>query len=126
MTEPAKWHVRPAKTQTSLGIRPVKAQISLGIRPVWSAFAVRMKKAWVLSYPLSTQSRLRSDWADAQADLSLRRAHNQFAGFVIGVAQLVTMSFLEQTQYLYKIWLAIRKKLWEGRLTIYIIYLYHY
>ena len=34
-------------------------------------FAVRMKKAWVLSYPLSAQRRLWSDWADAQADLSL-------------------------------------------------------
>ena len=33
---------------------------------------VRMKKAWVLSYPLSAQWRLWSDWADAQADLSLR------------------------------------------------------
>ena len=43
MTKPTKWHVRPAK-----------AQISLGINPVWSVFAVCMKKAWVLSYPLST------------------------------------------------------------------------
>ena len=31
------------------------------------AFAVRMKKAWILSYPLSAQRRLWSDWADAQA-----------------------------------------------------------
>ena len=31
------------------------------MRPV---FAVRMKKAWVLSYPLSAQRRLWSDWAD--------------------------------------------------------------
>ena len=45
-------------------------------------FAVRMKKAWVLSYPLSAQRRLRSDWANAQADLSLRRAHTHFVGFV--------------------------------------------
>ena len=30
-------------------------------------FAVRMKKAWVLSYPLSAQRRLWSDWTDAQA-----------------------------------------------------------
>ena len=37
-------------------------------------FAVHMKKAWVLSYPLSAQRRLWSDWADAQADLSLRWA----------------------------------------------------
>ena len=34
-------------------------------------FALRMKKAWVLSYPFSAQRRLWSDWADAQAELSL-------------------------------------------------------
>ena len=37
-----------------------------------------MKKAWVLSYPLSAQRRLWSDWVDAQADLSLRWAHCHF------------------------------------------------
>ena len=42
-----------------------------------------MKKPWVLSYPLSAQRRLWSDWADAQADLSLRWAHTHFAGFVV-------------------------------------------
>ena len=42
-----------------------------------------MKKAGVLSYPLSAQRRLWSDWADAQADLSLRWAHSHFAGFVM-------------------------------------------
>ena len=36
------------------------------------AFAVCMKKAWILSYPLSAQRWLWSDCADAQADLSLR------------------------------------------------------
>ena len=46
-------------------------------------FAVRMKKAWVLSYPLSAQQRRWSDWADAQADLSLRWAHTHFVGFVM-------------------------------------------
>ena len=45
-------------------------------------FAVRMKKAWVLSYPWSAQRRLWSDWADAQADLSLCRVHSHFVGFV--------------------------------------------
>ena len=45
-------------------------------------FAVHMKKAWVLSYPLSTQRRLWSDWVDAQAELSLRWAHSHFVGFV--------------------------------------------
>ena len=46
-------------------------------------FAVRMKKAWVLSYPMSAQRRLWSDWTDAQADLSLRWAHTHFVGFVM-------------------------------------------
>ena len=46
-------------------------------------FVVRMKKAWVLSYPLSTQRRLWSDWVDAQADLSLCWAHSHFVGFVM-------------------------------------------
>ena len=32
---------------------------------------VRLKQNWVLSYPLSAQRRLWSDWADAQADLRL-------------------------------------------------------
>ena len=44
-------------------------------------FAVRMKKAWVLSYPLSAQQRLWSDWADAQADLSLHWAHMPLCWF---------------------------------------------
>ena len=46
-------------------------------------FTVHMKKAWVLNYPLSTQRRLWSDWAEAQADLSLRWAHSRFIGFVM-------------------------------------------
>ena len=72
MTKATQWHVHQAKTQ-----------ISLGICPVWSVSAVRMKKAWVLSYPMSAQWRLWSDWADAQADLSLRWAHSHFVGFVM-------------------------------------------
>ena len=70
MTKPTKWHMHLAKTQ-----------ISLGIRPVWSVFAVHMKKAWVLSYPLSAQQSLWSVWADAQADLSLRWVHSHFVRF---------------------------------------------
>ena len=46
-------------------------------------FAVCMKKAWVLSYPLSAQRRLWSDWGDAQADLSLRWAHSHFGCHVV-------------------------------------------
>ena len=55
-------------------------------------FAVRMKKSWVLSYPLSTQPRLWSDWADAQADPSLRWAHTHFVGFVM--SRLILEIFL--------------------------------
>ena len=44
-------------------------------------FAVHMKKAWVLIYLLSAQGRLCSDWADAQADLSLHWAHMPFCWF---------------------------------------------
>ena len=54
MTKPTKW-LRPSKTQISLGI---------------------------LRYPLSAHWRLWSDWAGAQADLSLPWAHSHFVGFV--------------------------------------------
>ena len=56
--KPTKWHVCQVNTQ-----------INLGIHPVWS------EKPWVRGYPLNAQRRLWSDWADAQADLRLRRAH---------------------------------------------------
>ena len=45
--------------------------------------AVRQAKPGSFSYPLSAQWRLWSDWADAQADLSLRWAHTHFVGFVM-------------------------------------------
>ena len=67
----------------NLSMRPAKTRISPGIRPVCSVFAVRMKKAWVLSYPLSTQRGLRSEWTDAQADLSLRWAHSHNVVFFV-------------------------------------------
>ena len=44
---------------------------------------VCMTKAWVLSYLLSTQRRLWSDWADAQADLSFVGRTCHFVGFVM-------------------------------------------
>ena len=52
-------------------------------------FAVRMKKDWVLSYPLSAQRRVRSDWADAQADLSLHWVHMSFCWFCCAAAQII-------------------------------------
>ena len=66
MTKPTKWHVHPAKTDQPGQIR---------------VFAVCMKKASVLSYPLSAQRRLWSDWADVQADLSLCWAYRLFCLF---------------------------------------------
>ena len=68
-TKPTKWPVRPAKTQTSLGIRPV-----------WSEFCCPYENTWSLSYPLtplSAQRRLRSDWSES----SLGARH--FVGFVV-------------------------------------------
>ena len=77
------FELRHDKTNKT-SVRPAKTQISLGIRTVWSrVFAVRMKKPWVLSYPLSAQRRLWSDWVNAQSDLSLRWAHTHFVGFVM-------------------------------------------
>ena len=57
-----------------MSVRPAKTQVI-------KDFDVRIKKAWVLSYPLSTQRRLWSNWADAR--LSLRWAHSYFVGFVM-------------------------------------------
>ena len=54
-------------------------------------FAVRLKKARILSYPLSAQRRLWSDWANAQADLSLRWAHMPFCWFCHNVAHLFSI-----------------------------------
>ena len=68
MTKPTKW---------------VCAQRRLGSASLIRVFAVFMKNAGILSYPLSAQRILWSDWADAQADLSLRWAHTPFVGFVM-------------------------------------------
>ena len=68
MTKPTKWHVRPAKTQISLGICPHEDTLD----PYPSI--ERSSKTW-------------SDWVDAQADLSLRWAHTQFCWFCHVVPQ---------------------------------------
>ena len=82
----------PHDKTSNVVVRPAKTQISLGIRPVWSVFAVRMKKVWVLSYPLSAQRRLWSDWADAQADLGLRWAQS-FCWFCHEAAHMASHEF---------------------------------
>ena len=66
------------------GCAPSEDSDQLGHRPsLIRVFAVSRKKAWVLSYPLSALRRLWSDWADAQADQSLRRTQGHFVGFVM-------------------------------------------
>ena len=72
MTKPTKW-LCASEDSDQPGHPPSLIRV----------FAVRMKKAWVLSYPFSAQRRLWSDWADSQADLSLRWAHNHIVGFVM-------------------------------------------
>ena len=61
---------------------------------LFRVFAVRMKKYWVLSYPLSAQRRLWSDWADAQTDLSLRWAHMLFCWFCHEAAHIYMLNFM--------------------------------
>ena len=69
-------------------------------------FAVRMKKAWVLSYPLSAQQRLWSDWVDAQADLSLCWAHRSFCWFCHEAAQILSITMYFHFTHNYQICLA--------------------
>ena len=72
------WIYEPPHNKTNkMSVCPVKTQISLGIRPVWSVFAVCLMGSYK-GPKLSScgQRRLWSDWADAQADLSLRWVHS--------------------------------------------------
>ena len=45
------------------------------------SFAARLKRHWVLDCPTSAQLRIWSDWAGAQADLSLRLTHKSIHWF---------------------------------------------
>ena len=78
ITKPTKW------------VCPARIQISLGIRPVWSEYSL---SAWRKLGSLATHlahSEDWSDWANAQADLSLRGMHSHFVGFVM--SQLISFS----------------------------------
>ena len=78
MTKPTKWPERRAKIQISLGIRPVFAVSSIGSQgPKLS---------------LCEQQRLWSDWADAQADLSLCWAHRAFCWFCHEAAHVLIVN----------------------------------
>ena len=72
MTKPTKWYMRPAKTQISMCICPVWSESSLS---AWRKI-VSLATHWI-------HSKDWSDWADTQADLSLRWAHSHFVGFVM-------------------------------------------
>ena len=56
-----------ATWQNNVDVRPAKTDQPGYLSSLIRVFAVRMKKAWVLSFPLSTRRRLWSDCADVQA-----------------------------------------------------------
>ena len=47
MTKPTKWHVRPAKTQISLGIRPVESEFAVCSKSDQSSLCAQ----WVAKEP---------------------------------------------------------------------------
>ena len=114
MTKPTKWHVRPAKTQISLGIRhvrPAKTQISLGIRPVWSESSLYAQ--WVAKGP----SFLYADSEDSDQTGRMPRLIWVFAGRTcdcIGFVMRRLISFLELNS----------KSIMEGQTNLIIIFSY--
>ena len=76
-----KIYEQPHDKPTKWPVRPAKPQISLGIRTVWSESSLCTQ--WVAKDPsfLHADSEDWSDWADAQADLSLRWVHRSFCWF---------------------------------------------
>ena len=55
-------------------------------------FVVHIKKPWALSYPLSIQRRLWSDWADAQADLESSLGAQSLCWFCHEAAHIIQTS----------------------------------
>ena len=78
MTKPTKWPGATREHSDQPGHLPSLIRVC----------PVRMKKPWVLSYPLSGQRRHWSDWADTQADLSLRWGHMSLCWFYRAEAQI--------------------------------------
>ena len=75
MSKPTKGPVCLAKTQISLRSRSESSLCALSVAKDLMLF-------------LSAQRRLRSDWADAQADLSLRLAQMSFYWFCHAAAHM--------------------------------------
>ena len=75
----------PRHDKTSkMAVLRVKTQISLGVRPVWSESSLSARRnlgPLATHWAHSAQRRLWFDWADTQADVSLRWAHTYFIGF---------------------------------------------
>ena len=82
-------------------MRPAKTQISLCIHPcsLIRIFTVRIKKAWVLSYPLSAQRGL-IRLGDAQADLSVCWTHRSFCWFYHVAANFIFRNFIPRINFL--------------------------
>ena len=75
-------------------MRPAKTLISLGIRPVWSEPSLCAQ--WVAkgSVLLQADSEDWSDWADDQADLSLRWAHMPFCFIFFSLCREESSAFI--------------------------------
>ena len=73
----------PHDKTSKIALCPAKTRISLGICPVWSESSLCTQ--WVAKDPSFLHANIEdlSDWADAQADLSLRWVHSHFVGFVM-------------------------------------------
>ena len=84
--------MRKRMTKPRMACAPSEDSDQPGLPPsLIRVFAVRMKKAWVLSYLLSAEQRLWSDWANAQADLSLRWAHMPFCRLCHALAHICSL-----------------------------------
>ena len=91
---------------------PSRKGSAMKVGPFLRVFAVRMKIAWGLSYPFCAHWRLWSDWADAQADLSLRSAHKHFFGFIMRWLRLLYLPSRKgstQFQFSFQIFNAARQ-----------------
>ena len=78
----------PHDKTNKMAVRPAKIQISPGIRPVWSESSLSAWRKLGSFTTLWAHSRLWSNWADAQADLSLRWAHIPFCCFCLEAAHI--------------------------------------
>ena len=79
------------KTNKMTSVRPARTRIRLGGCPVWSESSLCAQ--WVAKdFNVSSwgQRRLWSDWADAQADRSLRWAHMPYCRFCRDAAHITT------------------------------------